>query len=92
MSHYDKQFVQKIINDRAEARRDRDSRRALNPDALRSFIPFREWLYFAKGIADWRQLKPYRLWDCYNEYQLDCVKSNLEYENPNHYGLYNTLF
>lgn len=91
MSHYSKEFVNQIIRDRAIARRERRDRRATNPEALRVFVPFRQWLRHVKGIEDPASLSRYRLWENFNEYQLDCVRFGLDSENPRNYDLYNTL-
>ena len=92
MSNYDKSFIREIIRGRAVARRKRAKERATNEEARRVFVPFEEWLKFVKGCSDWRQLKPYRRWDYFNEYQLDCLSCRLEYSNPRLYNIYDPLF
>lgn len=92
MSYYGKDFVKSLILERAKARREREINRVYNEGATRLYIPYSEWLRYAKGVTDWHDLRPYKLWDYYNEYQLECLKYQLEYEHPSIYGLYNTLF
>lgn len=76
----------------ARAKRARLEARRTNEDAKRPYVPFAEWLFYAKGIGDYRTMKRYNLWDAFNEYQLECLKLNLEFETGEKYNLYNTIY
>lgn len=92
MYYHGKELIDKLIRDRANERRARRNERRTNMDAWTGWVPFDQWLLYAKGVEDWHSLKPYRLYDWYNEYQLECLRNGLEYQAPTTYGLYNTLF
>lgn len=91
MSHYSKEFVKSIIRDRANARRERDHQREINLYAQQVYVPFKEWLYYTEGIVDWRQLRKWDLRNYFCDYQLDCLRHELEWEHPQNYGLTNVL-
>ena len=91
MFYYKENFVQWLIRERAQARRDRHNYNGTNADALRPYLPFPEWLRFMRSVEDWHAVKPYKLWCYFTEYQVDCVSASLEWEDPKQYGLYNCL-
>lgn len=76
---------------RAKEKRDRLASRRMNSDATQVAVKFPDWLRYKKSVANWRELKPYQRWDYFNEYQMDCVRNGVEYENPVIYGLYDTI-
>ncbi len=85
-----------LIRQMAAAKREREKMRSVNAYAQRVAIPFEEWLKFKHQlkIHEWKKLKFYKRLSLYNEYQLDCVEVQMEYEHPKIYGLQgaNTLF
>ena len=76
----------------ARAKHARLAARRTNEDATRPYVLFTEWLFYARGISDYKTMKRYDLWDAFNEYQLECLKLKLEFELGKKYDLYNTIY
>lgn len=87
----EKSFVRHLIRERANARRERDAARETRGEASIVYVPFQAYLLWTLGVADWRSMKRYDLWNAYLDYQLDCVRYNVEFEHPQNYGLTNVL-
>lgn len=91
MYYHGKERINELIHERANARRERANARQTNWEAWTAYVPFDEWLRYAKGVDDWHSLKPYRRYDYYLEYQIECIRHGLEFQCPKMFGLYNTL-
>lgn len=83
----DSKQVSFIIRQRAKEKREREAHRAFRADATRDWVPFPEYLKFAKGVDNWRKLGSYKLNEYYMDYELECLIAGMEYEHPKLYGV-----
>ena len=79
-----------LIRQRTEAKAARRRERR-NPYATRAHMPFSEWLFFVHQIDDWKSIRPYKRWELYNSYQIDCITHGLEFEQCEQFGIFNPL-
>jgi len=61
------------------------------PKKKLDYIPFALYLAMMYEVYDWRELKPYKRTQAYNNYKIACVHFHVDYEHPSNFGLDSTI-